>query len=93
MLISLYQKAEYQKGRERGTSEDHRHNRGRILLKVQDIKIGSNLCREMIEKKSLKNLLENKVLIKLIDPSEGLICRQNRAQKGERQVSQTWERF
>lgn len=64
----------------------------------------------MIEKKSLQSLLENKVLTKLIDPSEGLICRQKknqtnnmaiqenyalgiRAQKGERQVSQTWERL
>lgn len=61
-------------------------------------KIGNNLCIEKDRKKRLKNLLENKVLTESIDPSEGLICQKNyalriRAQKGKRQVSQTWERL
>lgn len=80
ILISLYQKAEYQTGRERSTSEDPRYDRGLVLLKVQDTKIGSNLWRENDRKKSFKNPLENKVLNESIDPSGGLICRQKNKQ-------------
>lgn len=50
ILISLYQKAEYQKGRERSTSEDPRYDRGLVLLKVQ----GTNIGRKNDRKKSLE---------------------------------------